>query len=109
MNMRDIFLPHWLLRWLYNNPDLFRLGFFVGLCSLAVITYKLKRTQGGELQRRWIWTLYTGMFWAGINTVLFHPYHTHMLTMLFAIPMLVSHVWLAAYMISKYGIGGDGR
>lgn len=105
--MRDVYLPFWLLKFSYFNPGFYQVGFALGFLSLAVIVYKLKQTRDNEFTDKLLYVFYTGMFWTGANMFLVRPGYTGLTTILLAFPMLVSHIYLAIFMIWRYGIGGN--
>lgn len=98
----------WFIKFSFQNPWIYKMGFLFGFLSLGIAAYKIWHTQGGnEFKRRFLHVQYAGMFWTGMCTLFYHPYYTGILPALFAIPMLAAQIRLAWFLIDKYGIGGQ--
>jgi hypothetical protein len=106
--MNDRMIPLELLKFIWNNVSIFRLGFFVAFVAQGVSAYRLYHTQGSAFQRHLLHILYSGLFWTGIMAFVYHPYFTNVWFALLAAPLLVVHVKFAWFLLRKYGIGGEG-
>jgi hypothetical protein len=109
MLMRDAFLPMWLLRAIYNNAWIFKMGFLLALISLGIIAYKLNQARPTRLQQLWLHTIYAGIFFSAAEFILFHPYWTFLLNAMLLLPLLITHIRLALFMVFHYGIGGNSE
>jgi len=105
--MRDILLPASLLKFLYFHPEFFQLGYFAAFVSLVLITYKIYSTRTkNDFRTRLLYVFYAGIFRAGLNAFLYHPYYTNLFSALLEIPQLLAVVNMAWFMLRRYGIGG---
>jgi len=107
--MRDVYLPYWLLKFSYFNSGIYQLAFALGFISLTLIAYKLRQTRANEFTDKLLYALYTDMFWTGTSMFFVRPGQTELIILFLALPMLVSHIYLAIFMIRRYGIGGNPK
>ena len=105
--MKLIPLPYWFIKFSYNNPEIYKMGYFIAFLCLLLIVYKISATRANNTFKRYlIYVFAMGILRCGFLAFFYDPYYYGMFPSLLELPQLIAVINLAVYTVRRYGVGG---